>query len=34
MKSNRQDSQKFWNGRSKVYDAQVIPEYKSAYKKQ
>lgn len=33
MKSNRQDSQKFWNGRSKVYDAQVIPEYKSAYKK-
>lgn len=33
MNNNRQDSGKFWDRRSRVYDAQVIPEYKSAYKK-
>ena len=33
MKNNRQDSGRFWDRRSKIYDAQVIPEYKSAYKK-
>ena len=33
MKKNRRDSGQFWDRRSKVYDAQVIPEYKSAYKK-
>ena len=33
MKKNRRDSGQFRDRRSKVYDAQVIPEYKSAYKK-
>ena len=33
MKKNRRDSGQFWDRRSKVYDAQVIPEYKSAYKR-
>lgn len=33
MKNNRQDSGRFWDRRSKIYDEQVIPEYKSTYKK-
>ena len=33
MKNYGQDGRRFWDRRSKVYDAQVIPEYKSAYKK-
>ena len=33
MKKNRCDSRRFWDRRSRIYDAQVIPEYKGTYKK-
>ena len=33
MKNNRYDSRRFWDRRSRVYDAQVFPEYKGTYKK-